>query len=92
MRRLIRDILLEAQPKMVAVESLKCISLQASARSTATAPGKSVAAKRKLNESLAEATIAKLLREEAAKLGIPIVSVPPHGTSQTCPRCGDWHP
>ena len=52
-------------------------------------------AKRKLNESLAESAIGhvgKLLREEAAKLGIPTVSVPPHGTSQTCPRCGDRHP
>ena len=94
-RRQIRDILLEAKPKMVAVESLKCISLQASARGTVAAPGKNVAAKRKLNESLAEAAIGhvgKLLWEEAAKLGIPTVSVPPQGTSQTCPRCGDRHP
>ena len=95
MRRQIRDILLAAKPKMVAVESLHPISLMASARGTAAAPGKNVAAKRKLNESLAEAAIGhvgKLLREEAAKLGIPTVSVPPHGTSQTCPRCGDRHP
>ena len=94
-RRQIRDILREAQPKMVDVESLKCINLQASARGTVAAPGKNVAAKRKLNESLAESAIGhigKLLREEAAKLGIPTVSVPPHGTSQTCPRCGDRHP
>ncbi len=95
MRRQVRDILLEARPKMVAVESLKCINMQASARGTASAPGKNVKAKRKLNESLAEAAIGhvgKLLREEAAKLGIPTVSVPPQGTSQTCPRCGDRHP
>jgi len=95
MRRQIRDILLDAQPKMVAVESLHAISLMASARGTAANPGKNVTAKRKLNESLAESAIGhvgKLLREEAAKLGIPTVSVPPHGTSQTCPRCGDRHP
>ena len=95
MRRQIREILLDAHPKMVAVESLKCINMQASARGTVAAPGKNVAAKRKLNESLAEAAIGhvgKLLREEAGKLGIPTVSVPPHGTSQTCPRCGDRHP
>ena len=70
-------------------------SMMASARGTAAKPGKNVAAKRKLNESLAESAIGhigKLLREEAAKLGIPTVSVPPHGTSQTCPRCGDRHP
>ena len=94
MRRQIREILLEAQPKMVAIESLKCMSLQASARGTATVPGKNVAAKRKLNESLGESAIGhvgKILREEAAKLGIPTVSVPPQGTSQTCPRCGDRH-
>ena len=95
MRSQMRAILLEAQPKMVAIESLHPISMMASARGTTTAPGKNVAAKRKLNESLAESAIGhvgKLLREEAAKLGIPTVSVPPHGTSQTCPRCGDRHP
>ena len=95
MRRQIRDILTEAQPKMVAVESLRPISMMASARGTTESPGKNVAAKRKLNESLAEAAIGhvgKLLREEAAKLGIPTVSVAPQGTSQTCPRCGDRHP
>ena len=95
MRQQIRAILLEAQPKMVAIESLHPISMMASARGTIAAPGKNVAAKRKLNESLAESAIGhvgKLLREEAAKLGIPTVSVPPHGTSQTCPRCGDRHP
>ena len=94
LRRQIRDILLEAKPKMVAIESLHPISMMAAARGTTTAPGKNVAAKRKLNESLAESAIGhvgKLLREEAAKLGIPTVSVPPHGTSQTCPRCGDRH-
>ena len=95
MRRQIREILLEAKPKLVAVESLHPISMMASARGTAAAPNKGVVAKRKLNQSLAEAAIGhtgKLLREEAAKLGIPIVSVPPQGTSQTCPRCGDRHP
>ena len=95
MRQHIREILLEAQPNMVAVESLHPISLMASARGIAAAPGKNVAAKRKLNESLAESAIGhvgKLLTEEASKLGIPTVSVPPHGTSQTCPRCGDRHP
>ena len=86
MRRQIRDILLEATPKMVAVESLRALSMRASARGNV--------AKRKLNESLAESAIGhvdKLLRDEAAKLGIPTVSVPPQGTSQTCPRCGDRH-
>ena len=95
MRRQVRDILLAAQPKMVAVESLHPISMMASARGTTAAPNKNSKAKRKLNESLAEAAIGhvgKLLREEAAKLGIPTVSVPPQGTSQTCPRCGDRHP
>ena len=57
-----------------------------SARGTAAAPGKNVAAKRILNESLALAAVGhtdKLLREEAAKQGIPTVSVPAPGTSQT---------
>ena len=59
------------------------------------APGQNVAAKRKLNASLAESAIGyvgKLLREEAAKLGITTVSIPPQSASQTCPRCGDRHP
>ena len=56
-RRQIREILLEAQPKMVAVESLRCASMKASARGAADHPGKNVAAKRKLNESLSEAAI-----------------------------------
>ena len=58
------------------------------------APGQNVAAKRKLNASLAESAIGyvgKLLREEAAKLGITTVSIPPQSASQTCPRCGDRH-
>ena len=95
LRRQIRDILLAAKPKMVSIESLHPISMMASARGTSAAPGQNVAAKRKLNASLAESAIGyvgKLLREEAAKLGIPTVSVPPQGTSQTCPRCGDRHP
>ena len=95
MRQRIRDILLVAQPKTVAVESLHPVSMMTSVRGTIPAQGKNVAAKRKLNESLAESAIGhvgKLLREEAAKLGIPAVSVPPHGTSQTCPLCGDRHP
>ena len=90
-RSQIRAILLEAQPKMVAIESLHPISMMASVRGTTTAPVQNVAAKRKLNESLAESAIGhvgKLLREEAANLGIPTVSVPPHGTSQTYPRRG----
>ena len=95
MRRQIRAILLEAQPKMVAIESLHPISMMASTRGTRAVPSKNIAAKRKLNESLAESAmdyVGKLLREEADELGIPTVSVPPQGTSQTCPRCGDRHP
>ena len=95
LRRQIREILLADKPKLVAVESLRCANMQASARGSADHPGKNVAAKKKLNESLSEAAIGhvgKLLREEAAKLGIPTVPVPPQGTSQTCPRCNHRHP
>ncbi len=48
LRRQIRDILLAAKPKMVAVESLHPISMMASARGASAAPGQNVAAKRKL--------------------------------------------
>ena len=76
----------------MAPQNMKHINLQASTRGTAATPSKNVAAKRKLNQSLAEAAIGDvgtLLREQAAKLGTPTVSVPPPGTSQTCPRRGD---
>ncbi len=87
MRRQIRRILLEAQPKMVAVDSLKCLSMLASARGTVENPNQNSTMNRKLNESLAEAAIGHV-----GKLGLPTVSVPPHGMSQTCPRCGERHP
>ena len=60
--------------------------MTASARETAGRPGKNVKAKRKLNDSLAEAVmvhVGKLLSDEAVKLSIPTVSVLSHGTSQT---------
>ena len=87
LRQQIRNILLEAQPKLIAVESLHPISMMASARGTVEHPGQNTKAKRRLNESLAESAIGhvgELLREAAAKLGIPTVSVPLQGTSQTC--------
>ena len=51
LRRQIREILLEAQPRMVTVESLRGTDVKASARGTADHAGKNAAAKRKLNES-----------------------------------------
>lgn len=95
LRRQIRETLLTDQPQMVAVESLRCTNMNASASGTAEHPGKNVVAKRKLNESLSESAIGhvgKLLREEAANLSIPTVPVPQQGTSQTCPRSGHRHP
>ena len=91
LRQQIGESLRATRPQLVAVESLQCLSMMASARGTAKKPGRNVAAKRKLNASLAEAAIGHigvLLRAEAAKLGIPTVSVPPPGTSRTCPQCG----
>ncbi len=93
-RRQVRNILLAAQPKMVAMESLRPVSKMASARTAAGNPGQHIAAKRKLNEILTEAAIGhggKLLSAEAATLGIPTVTVLPQGPSQTCPRCGHRH-
>ena len=58
-RQQIRHILLEAQPKLVAVESLHPISMLASARGTVEHPGKNTKAKRKLNESLAESAMSE---------------------------------
>ena len=92
LHRQMRNILLAVQPKLVAVESLHPISMMASApwhcrTSPATIPKPSANSTKAWLRWL-YGHVGKFLREEAAKLGIPTVSVPPQGTSQTCPNCG----
>ena len=94
MRRQIREVLETEQPKILAVEALLPKNMLASARGTTTAPGKNVAAKQGLNRTLAEASLGltgDLLRQESAKLKIPVMKVAAAGSSQSCPSCGHRH-
>ena len=93
-RRQIREVLTAEQPKMLAVEALLPRNMITSPRGTTDNPGKNVAAKKGLNRTLAEASLGltgDLLRQEAAKLKIPVMKVHAAGSSQSCPSCGYRH-
>ena len=90
-RHQVKNILRDAQPKAVAVESLRLSNMLASAAGTKEHPGVNVAAKRALNRAIAEASMGEtnqIIHRECERLGIPVLPVPAAGTSQTCPRCG----
>ena len=90
-RHQVKTILRDAQPKAVAVESLRLSNMLASAAGTKEHPGVNVAAKRALNRAIAEASMGEtnqIIHRECERLEIPVVPVPAAGTSQTCPRCG----
>ena len=94
-RQQVKQILRDAGPKAVAVESLRLPNMLASAAGTPEHPGVNVAAKRALNRAIAEASMGEtnqLICREAERLGIPILPAPAAGTSQTCPRCGHRDP
>ena len=93
-RRQIREVLETEQPKILAVEALRPRNMMASARGTTTNPGKNVARKKGLNRTLAEASLGltgDLLRQEAAKLKIPVMKIAAAGSSQSCPSCSYRH-
>ena len=76
---------------LLAVEDLRLGSMLRSAQGSASDPGRSVKAKRKLNRRLARASLGQLLRaiaESCAKTGTRLILVPAQGTSQTCAACG----
>ena len=77
--------------RMVAVEGLRRRNMMATARGGAKAHGENVRQKAGLNRSMSEAatgvTVAILTRE-AAKRGIPVVTVDPKNSSRTCSKCG----
>ena len=78
----------------VAIEGLNFKAMTASARGSKANPGKSVAAKRGLNRSMAEAGLSDtlmILAAQFAKQGKPVWRIRAAGSSQTCPRCGDRH-
>jgi putative transposase len=62
----------------------------ASSKGTLEEPGKNVAAKSGLNKSILDQGSGEFRRQLAYKLawaGGTLIVVPPHYTSQTCPRC-----
>ena len=86
----VKEILQQAQPQAVAVESLRLRNMTASAAGTPEHPGVNVSSKRALNRALAQASLGEtnsIIVRESHRLGIPVLPVPAHGTSQTCPRC-----
>lgn len=90
-RHQVKQILRDAQPKAIAVESLRLSNMLASATGTPEHPGVNVAAKRALNRAIAESSMGetnRIIYREAERLGLPVLPVPAAGTSQTCPRCG----
>ena len=78
-RHQVKAILRTAQPKAVAVESLRLTNMLASAAGTRDHPGVNVAAKRALNRAIAEASMGEtnqIIRRECERLAIPVLPVP----------------
>lgn len=76
---------------MVAVEKLQVKNMSRSAKGTAEAPGRNVAAKSGLNRSILDkgwSAFRTMLAYKLADRGGTIVDVPPEYTSQTCACCG----
>ena len=74
-----------------AVEDLDVRNLTRSANGTVAAPGTRVQQKRGLNRAIADqgwSAFVTILKDQAASAGLPVIAVPPHGTSQQCSQCG----
>ncbi len=75
---------------IVYLEDLRVRSMSKSAAGDLEHPGKNVAAKRGRNKSILDQGWGEFRRQLAYKLtwaGGTLIAVPPHHTSQTCPRC-----
>lgn len=76
---------------VIAIEDLEVKAMTRSARGTVAAPGRNVRAKAGLNKALLNHGLGEFRRQleyKAAWRGGVVIAVPPHHTSQTCPRCG----
>jgi len=76
---------------VVVIERLQVKNMSRSAKGTAEAPGRNVAAKRGLNRSILDkgwGTFSTLLGYKLADRGGELIEVPPEYTSQTCSSCG----
>lgn len=77
------------------VEDLRVKNMTRSAKGTIEAPGVNVTQKSGLNRSILDqgwAQIVTLLTYKADQAGARVIAVRPHGTSQTCHRCGSTAP
>jgi putative transposase len=75
---------------IVCLEDLQVGNMSRSARGTAAAPGRRVAAKSGLNKSILDQGWYEFRRQLQYKLawhGGQLIAVPPHHTSQSCPAC-----
>jgi putative transposase len=75
---------------IVCHEDLQVRNMSRSARGTAAAPGRQIAAKSALNKSILDQGWYEFRRQLQYKLawnGGRLIAVPPHHTSQTCPAC-----
>ena len=82
---------LEAKCRAVAMEDGDLTNLTRSARGTVEAPGRMVQQKAGYNRAQLDAvpgTIRSYVAYKAARAGLRPVMVPPHGSSQTCSKCG----
>lgn len=80
---------------VIGLEDLEHDNMKASAKGTASAPGKQVAAKRGLNRSLGKARLGRFHRtihRRCVRDGTWCVAVHPGGTSITCHACGHRDP
>lgn len=76
---------------VVFAEDLQVRNMSSSAAGTVEAPGANVRAKSGLNKAILDQGWFELRRQLDYKLdwaGGLLVTVPPHNTSRTCPRCG----
>ena len=76
---------------MVCIEDLQVKNMSRSAAGTTGQPGRNVRAKSGLNKSILDQAWFEFRRQLDYKLawnGGHLVTVPPHNTSRTCPRCG----
>ncbi|HEY4804741.1 MAG TPA: transposase [Paraburkholderia sp.] len=76
---------------LVCIEDLRVRNMSKSAAGSVEKPGKNVRAKSGLNKGILDQGWAEFRRQLEYKLdwsGGWLIAVPPHHTSQTCPRCG----
>jgi len=76
---------------VIVIEDLKVRNLTASARGSAAAPGRNVAAKAGLNRGLlanGHSDFRRMLAYKCERSGARLVAVNPAYTSQTCSQCG----